>query len=84
VPRRLGYSFYSLEAVHVTKRFGVLATIDNVFNERYTTFGLYSNPTGVNAPGVPAGADTNGPGVDNRFQSPAMPFAVFGGVRVNF
>jgi len=62
----------------------VFATIDNVTNERYTTFGLYSDPTGVNAPGVPPGAATNGPGVDNRFQSPAMPFAVVGGVRVNF
>ena len=62
----------------------VFVSIDNVFDERYTTFGLYSDPTGVNAPGVPPGADSNGPGVDNRFQSPAMPFAVFGGVRWKF
>ena len=62
----------------------MFATIDNVFNKRHATFGLYSDPTGVNAPGVPPDADSNGPGVDNRFQSPAMPFAVFGGVRLNF
>jgi iron complex outermembrane receptor protein len=84
-PELPGYHVFNLHTtVHVTKRFDVFATIDNVFNERYSTFGLYSDPTGVNAPGVPAGAETNGPGVDNRFLSPAMPFAVFGGVRLNF
>ena len=84
-PELPGYHVFNLHTtLHVTKRVDVFATIDNVTNERYTTFGLYSDPTGVNAPGVPPGAGTNGPGVDNRFQSPAMPFAVFGGVRVNF
>jgi iron complex outermembrane receptor protein len=84
-PALPGYHVFNLHTtVHITKRFDVFAMIDNVFNERYTTFGLYSDPTGVNAPGVPPGAVTNGPGVDNRFQSPAMPFAVFGGVRLNF
>ena len=84
-PELPGYTVFNLHTtLHVTKRFDVFATIDNVFNKRYATFGLYSDPTGVNAPGVPADADSNGPGVDNRFQSPAMPFAVFGGVRLNF
>jgi iron complex outermembrane receptor protein len=84
-PELPGYQVFNLHTtVHVTKRFDVFAMIDNVFNKRYTTFGLYSDPTGVGAPGVPPDADTNGPGVDNRFQSPAMPFAVFGGVRLNF
>jgi hypothetical protein len=27
---------------------------------------------------------TNGPGVDNRFLSPAAPFEVFGGLRIVF
>jgi iron complex outermembrane receptor protein len=80
-----GYHVFNLHTtVHITKRFDVFATVDNVFNERYATFGIYSDPTGVGAPGIPRGAVTNGPGVDNRFQSPAMPFAVFGGVRLNF
>jgi iron complex outermembrane receptor protein len=84
-PELPGYHVFNLHTtVHVTRRLDVFATIDNVFNERYSTFGLYSDPTGVNAPGVPPGAETNGPGVDNRFLSPAMPFAVFGGVRLNF
>jgi hypothetical protein len=27
---------------------------------------------------------TNGPGVDNRFESPAPPISAFGGIRVTF
>jgi iron complex outermembrane receptor protein len=84
-PELPGYHVFNLHStVHIGNSFDVFATIDNVLNERYTTFGLYSDPTGVNAPGVPPGAQTNAPGVDNRFQSPAMPFAVFGGVRWKF
>ncbi len=59
----------------------VFATLDNLFNAHYATYGIYSDPTGIGAPGVPPNGVTNGPGVDNRFQSPAAPFAVFGGVR---
>ena len=84
-PELAGYHVFNLHStLHVTRHFDVFASIDNVFNERCTTFGLYSDPTGVNAPGVPPEAQTNGPGVDNRFQSPAMPFAVCGGVRLSF
>ena len=43
-----------------------------------------SDPTGVGAPGVPPDAVSNGPGVDNRFQSPGMPRAYFGGVKIRF
>jgi hypothetical protein len=35
-------------------------------------------------PAIPAGAVTNGPGVDNRFVGPAPPLSVFGGIRVRF
>jgi iron complex outermembrane recepter protein len=84
-PEPPGYQVFNLRTtVHVTKRFDVFAMIDNVFNKRYPTFGVNSDPTGVGAAGVPPDADTNGPGVDNRFQNAAMPFAVFGGVRPNF
>jgi iron complex outermembrane receptor protein len=84
-PELPGYHVFNLHStVHITKHFDVYGMIDNVFNYRYTTFGLYSDPTGAGAPGIPPGAVTNGPGVDNRFQSPAMPFAVFGGVRLSF
>src|SRR3984885_7368657 len=84
-PELPGYHVFNLHStVHITRHFDVYGIIDNVFNYRYTTFGLYSDPTGIGAPGIPPGAVTNGPGVDNRFQSPAMPFAVFGGVRWSF
>jgi iron complex outermembrane recepter protein len=59
----------------------VFVTLDNLFNAHYATYGLYSDPTGTGAPGVPPHGVTNGPGVDNRFQSPAAPFAAFAGVR---
>ncbi|HTD72694.1 MAG TPA: TonB-dependent receptor [Steroidobacteraceae bacterium] len=68
----------------LNQHFELFARVQNLFDERYSTFGLYSDPTGVGAPGVPALADSNGPGVDNRFQSPGMPRAYFGGVRISF
>jgi iron complex outermembrane receptor protein len=43
-----------------------------------------SDPTGIGTPGVPPNAGTNGPGVDNRFLSPAAPFEIFAGLRVLF
>ena len=58
----------------------VFASINNLFNRKYATWGTLSDPTGVGAPGIP----TNGPGVDNRFLSPAAPFEAFGGVRITF
>jgi iron complex outermembrane recepter protein len=62
----------------------VFATVNNLFNRKYGTWGILSDPTGVNAPGVPADGVTNGPGVDNRFLSPAAPLEAFGGVRIMF
>jgi iron complex outermembrane receptor protein len=59
-------------------------SIKNVFDTRYATFGLFGNPTGVGAPGIPAAAEANDPRVDNRFRSPAAPRAFFGGIRVSF
>jgi iron complex outermembrane recepter protein len=61
--------------------FEVFASIQNLLDHKYATWGILSDPTGINAPGIPADAQTNDPGVDNRFQSPAAPFEVFGGVR---
>jgi len=60
----------------------LFAHIDNVLNAKYATYGIFSDPTGIGAPGVPVNGVTNGPGVDNRFQSPAYPFAVYAGLRL--
>lgn len=60
----------------------IFASISNLFNRKYATWGILSDPTGVGAPGIPPDVVTNGPGVDNRFQSPAAPFEAFAGVRL--
>jgi iron complex outermembrane receptor protein len=84
-PQLPGYTVVSLRSSYkITPQVELFANIQNLTDRRYSTVGLYGDPTGVNAPGVPAGAVSNGPGVDNRFQSPAMPRAYFGGVKVRF
>ena len=84
-PQLPGYHVVSLRTSYrVSKQVELFANVQNLFDERYSTFGLFSDPTGVGAPGVPPGADSNGPGVDNRFQSPGMPRAYFGGVKIKF
>jgi len=62
----------------------VFASINNLFNKQYSTWGILSDPTGINAPGIPPDGVTNGPGVNNRFLSPAAPIELFGGVRITF
>ncbi|MDP9009951.1 MAG: TonB-dependent receptor [Pseudomonadota bacterium] len=84
-PQLPGYHVVNLRTSYrVGQRFEIFAKVQNMFDERYSTFGLFSNPTGVGAPGVPAGAAPNALGVDNRFQSPGMPRSFFGGVRISF
>jgi len=62
----------------------LFATVNNLFNRKYGTWGILSDPTGINGPGIPPDGVTNGPGVDNRFLSPSAPFEAFGGVRILF
>jgi iron complex outermembrane receptor protein len=64
----------------IARAIQVFATIENLFNTKYATYGVFSDPKGVGAPGIPA----NGAGVDNQFQSPAAPRAFFGGIRLSF
>lgn len=73
------FGFHS--AYHFGQHAEVFVTLENAFNERYFTYGLFSDPTGIGAPGVPVEGVTNGPGVDNRFLSPAEPRALFVGLR---
>jgi iron complex outermembrane recepter protein len=80
-----GYHVVSLRtSFRINAQVELFANVQNLFDERYATFGLYSDPTGVGAPGVPPNADSNGPGVDNRFQSPGMPRAYIGGLKIRF
>jgi iron complex outermembrane receptor protein len=61
----------------------LFASVSNLLNRRYATWGILSDPTGLNAPGIPPDGVPNGPGVDNRFQSPGAPLEVFGGIRLS-
>ena len=80
-----GYALIGLHSsYHPVRRVELFATIDNLLDRRYATWGILSDPTGVGAPGVPANAVTNGPGVNNRFESPGAPFEIFGGIRIRF
>jgi iron complex outermembrane receptor protein len=80
-----GYHVVGLHAsCEPVEHMEVFAQITNLFNAKYSTWGILSDPTGVGAPGIPASGATNGPGVDNRFLSPAAPFQAFGGVRITF
>jgi iron complex outermembrane receptor protein len=82
-PQLPGYASVDLYgSFKASERLSVFATLDNLFNRHYATYGIYGDPTGVGAPGVPADGVSNGPGVDNRFESPAAPFSIYGGVRL--
>jgi hypothetical protein len=78
-----GYAVVHLHSTfHPSARVEVFACIDNLFNHKYATWGILSDPTGIGAPGIPPGGVTNGPGVDNRFLSPAAPLEAFLGARL--
>jgi iron complex outermembrane recepter protein len=80
-----GYQVFNLHtAYRFYKQSEIFLSVDNVFDKRYATYGLYSDPTGVGAPGIPADADSNDPRVDNRFQNPAAPRSAFAGIRIRF
>jgi iron complex outermembrane recepter protein len=80
-----GYAVVGLDASwRFWDRSELFFTVNNLFDRRFATFGIYSDPTGSGAPGIPPDATTNGPGVDNRFQSPGAPRSYFGGIRIEF
>ncbi len=79
-PELPGYTVASLRTSYqISKNVLVFANIQNLFDRRYSTFGILGDPTGVGAPGVPADGELGDPDVDPRFLSPAMPRAYFGG-----
>ncbi|MGB6451352.1 MAG: TonB-dependent receptor [Steroidobacteraceae bacterium] len=79
-----GYHVVELHSSYtIDKRFEIFASIDNLLNAKYATYGILSDPTGIGAPGIPPDGVTNGPGVDNRFESPAAPFSIYGGFRID-
>jgi iron complex outermembrane receptor protein len=84
-PELPGYSVASVRTSYqIAKNVQVFANIQNLFDRHYSTFGILGDPTGVGAPGVPADGVLGDPDVDPRFESPAMPRAYFGGVKISF
>jgi iron complex outermembrane receptor protein len=80
-----GYAVVSLRSTYrLDGRLEIFGNVQNLFDKRYASYALYGDPTGVNAPGIPAATGSNDPGVDNRFQNPGAPRSVFGGVRLTF
>jgi iron complex outermembrane recepter protein len=84
-PELPGYTVASLRTSYqITKNVQVFANIQNLFDRHYSTFGILGDPTGVGAPGVPPNGSLGDPDVSPEFQSPAMPRAYFGGVKISF
>ena len=78
-----GYTVVNLHtSVRPMPHLEVFASVNNLFNRKYATWGILSDPTGINSPGIPPNGVSNGPGVDNRFLSPAAPLEPFVGVRL--
>jgi len=78
-----GYAVANLySAYRPLSRLEIFATINNLFDRKYATWGILSDPTGVGAPGIPPEAATNDPRVNNQFLSPAAPREAFAGVRL--
>ncbi len=75
-----GFAVLGLHTTYaVTDSISVFANIVNATDARYATFGVLGDPTGVGAPGVPRPGSAMP--VDYRFESPAMPFSLFAGLR---
>jgi iron complex outermembrane receptor protein len=75
---------YEVLSLHSTLNLGhrlsASVAVENALDARYATFGVLGDPTGVGAPGVPA-SDV---GANPRFQSPAAPLSVHGGLKILF
>ena len=80
-----GYTVINLRSSYrINPRVELFANVQNLFDGRYATFGMFRDPTGVGAPGVPTNGSLGDPDVDPQFLSPAMPRAYFGGVKISF
>jgi len=84
-PALPGYAVFGAKTSYrVLGGLEIFANVQNLLDRRYATYGLFGDPTGVGAPGIPADATSNDPRVDNRFQNPAAPRSVFGGFKWSF
>ncbi len=74
-----GYFVLDLNTSYrITDHIQVFALANNVLNHRYSLYGTFAQVDGVPFPEVPGGV------TNTRVESPAAPFAAYGGVRVTF
>jgi iron complex outermembrane recepter protein len=80
-----GYAVVGLHTSYKAfEHFEVFASINNLFDKQYATWGILSDPTGIGAPGIAPNATTNEySSVNNRFLSPAAPLEIFAGIRIS-
>jgi len=75
-PELPGYARVDLYAsLAVGEHVELAVAVSNLLDAHYASYGLYGDPTGVGAPGVPPADSSHDPSVDTRFQSPAAPAA---------
>ncbi len=73
-----GYVVVNLRSSYkLAEHVELFALIQNLFDKKYATYGIFNDPTRTPLPGVPNPTDP-------RFVSVAPPLAVYGGVRVKF
>ncbi len=73
-----GYVVVNLHTSYkVTPYLELYALIQNLFDNKYATYGIFNDPTRTPLPGVPNPTDP-------RFVSVAPPLAAYGGIRVRF
>jgi outer membrane receptor protein involved in Fe transport len=79
-PRLPGYAVFNLHASYrINKTFQVYARADNIFDNRYETYGTFFDTTAV-----PNFANSGAAFTDPRSVSPARPRAVYAGMKVTF
>ena len=71
-----GYAVVNLRSSYkLTENFEIFALVQNLFDSKYASYGIYGDPSRTPLPGVPNPTDP-------RFVSVAPPLAVYGGVRL--
>ena len=79
-PKLPGYAVFNLHASYqIDKNFQIYARADNIFDNRYATYGTFFD-TGA----VPNFANGGAPFTDPQSLSPARPRALYAGMRITF
>jgi iron complex outermembrane recepter protein len=74
-PKIAGYAVVNLRSsYHLTDNFEIFGLVQNLFDQKYETFGTFFDPNQVPSLGL----------TNPRSLSPAAPLAAFGGVRISF